>query len=94
MPTALTQPVQLGSQAIQPNFIGSLRSSSVPPARAELPIVATAPGTATHSAAMATSAQPRRSCDLKSFKLVPSPSPKPGVTAPNRHARDSITRAS
>src|ERR1700744_4404532 len=87
MPIALTQPVQLGSQAIQENFIGSLRSSSVPPARAELPSVATAAGTATDSAAVATSTKPRRLCDLKSLKLVPSPSRKAGVTAPNRHPR-------
>ncbi len=32
MPTALTQPRQFGSQATQLNFIGSLRSSRVPPA--------------------------------------------------------------
>src|SRR6185437_16153900 len=78
MPTALTQPVQLGSQAIQENFIGSLRSSSVPPARAELPSKANAPDTATESAATTTSAQPRGSCDFKRLKLVPSPSPKLG----------------
>src|SRR5580704_1213895 len=78
MPTALTQPVQLGSQAIQSNFIGSLRSSRVLPARAELPSVATAAGTATDSAAMATSAQPRRSCDLESLKIGSFPKPQAG----------------
>ena len=71
-PTALTQPRQLGSQATQLNFIGSLRSSSVEPARAELPSVAVAPGSARQSAAAQNNAQPRRSCDFKSLKLDPS----------------------
>src|SRR5262249_46568491 len=81
-PTALTQPGQLGSQAIQLNFIGSLRSSSVLPARAELPSVATAPGHATNSAANATSPTPRRSCDLRSLKIGSFPRPPPGSSSP------------
>src|SRR5947209_2740250 len=76
IPTALTQPRQLGSQATQENFIGSLRSSSEPPARADEPKVATAPASTTPQAAVPTNNQPRRLSDLRSFKLVPSPSPK------------------
>src|SRR5690348_13238351 len=83
-PTALTQPRQLGSQATQLNFIGSLRCSRLVPAVAELPSGAAAPGKARHNAAAQTSAQPRRSGDFKSFKLVPSPSPQAGSGKPQR----------
>src|SRR6201999_98398 len=83
MPTALTQPRQFGSQATQLNFIGSLRSSSVPPARAELPSVVTALGTARDKAAKAINAQPRGSCDLKSVKPVPSQAPQSRKSKPH-----------
>jgi len=76
MPTALTQPRQFGSQAIQLNFIGSLRSSSVPPACAEELKVATAPASAMQQTAVPISTQPRRSSDFRSLNVVPSPSPK------------------
>src|SRR5580704_17423640 len=82
-PTALTQPRQLGSQAIQLNFIGSLRSSRLLPASAELPSGAAAPGKARHNAAAQNSAQPRRSDHFKRFKLVPSPSPNRAPASPN-----------
>src|SRR5262245_10164216 len=72
MPTALTQPRQLGSQATQVNFIGSLRSSRVPPACAEEPKVANAPNDI-KQAAVPIRSQPRGSSDLRSFKLVPFP---------------------
>src|SRR5690349_4437112 len=85
-PTALIQPRQLGSHATQLNFIGSLRSSSEPPARADVPNVAVAPGNARHNAAAQNIAQPRRSCDVKRLKLVPSPSPQAGVGKPQRNA--------
>src|SRR5882757_7812774 len=75
MPTALTQPLQFGSQATQPKRIGSLRSSRVTPAIAELPSVVIAPGNAMQRAA-ARSAQPRISSDLTSLNLDPSPKPK------------------
>src|SRR3954470_1748647 len=76
MPTALTQPRQFGSQATQLNFIGSLRSSRAAPARADDPSIATAPASTTPQAAIPTSNQPRRLSAFRSFKLVPSPSPK------------------
>ena len=75
MPTALTQPRQFGWQATQLNFIGNLRSSRVTPACAEPPSVATAPGNAMQRAAAPSSAQPRKSSDLTSLNLVPSPKP-------------------
>src|SRR5689334_3697853 len=83
-PTALTQPRQLGSQATQLNFIGSFRSSRLLPACAGLPNGAAAPGKARHNAAAQQSAQPRRSGDFKSFKLVPSPSPQAGSGKPQQ----------
>src|SRR6185312_1687288 len=64
MPTALTQPRQLGSQATQLNFIGSLRSSRAPPARAEFPSGAATAGNTRQMAAAQNHAQPRRSYDL------------------------------
>src|ERR1700744_3005536 len=82
-PTALTHPRQLGSQPTQLNFIGSLRSSRLLPAVAELPSGTAAPGKARHNAAAHTSAQPRRSGDFKRFKLVPSQSPKRTAASPN-----------
>src|SRR5512139_910567 len=82
MPTALTQPRQFGSQATHLNFIGSLRSSSVPPARAAEPKVTTAPDNTTQAAAVPTSNQPRRLDDLRSLKLVPSPSHKSDQASP------------
>src|SRR4051794_17593579 len=75
MPTALTQPLQLGSQAIQLKRIGSLRSSRVTPACAGLPNSAIAPGNAMQRAAAPSSAQPRRSSDVTDLNLVPSPKP-------------------
>jgi len=82
MPTALTKPRQFGSQATQLNFIGSLRSSRAPPARADDPKVATAPANATPQAAVPTSNQPRSLSTFRSFKLVPSPSPKAMQASP------------
>ena len=76
MPTALTQPRQFGSQATQLNRIGNLRSSRAAPACAEPPSVDMTPGKAMHRAAAPSSAQPRRSSDLTSLKLVPSPKPQ------------------
>src|SRR5689334_11756970 len=60
-PTALTQPRQLGSQATQLNFIGSLRSSSTPPARAGFDGGAMTAGSAKQTAAAQNRTQPRRS---------------------------------
>src|SRR5690348_12072945 len=62
-PTALTQPRQFGSQATQLNFIGSLRSSSTPPARA-IPDDATNTGNARQMATVQNCTQPRRTYDL------------------------------
>src|SRR5947209_4630589 len=71
MPTALTQPRQLGWQAIQLNRIGSLRSSSVPPAFATPPDVPTWPLRVMHRAAALSSAAPPSFSD--SLNLVPYP---------------------
>src|ERR1700732_1739234 len=77
MPTALTQPRQLGWHATQVNRIGNLRSSRVtPPACATPPSVAIAPGSATKMAAAPSDTQPRKSSDPKSLNLVPSPKPQ------------------
>src|SRR5882757_4673663 len=73
MPTALTQPRQLGWHATQSNFIGSLRSSRATPACAEPPGVATTPDNAMPRAAAPSSAQPRKSSDLTSLNSVPFP---------------------
>src|SRR5262245_55593770 len=75
MPTALTQPLQSGLHSTQLKRIGSLRSSSVPPAFAELPEVVTAPGNARQRAVAPTSAQPRSSSSPRNLNSVPSPSP-------------------
>src|SRR3954469_22390389 len=69
MPTAPTQPRQLGWQAIQLKRIGSLRSSRVAPPRAELPDVATGAVRATYSAAAQSSTEPPNFSD--SLKLDP-----------------------
>ena len=73
MPTALTQPLQSGWQATQLNCIGSLRSSRVPPACAELPSVVTAPGKARQRAAAPRAPSREDLSDLTSLNLVPSP---------------------
>src|SRR5678816_1342253 len=75
MPTADTQPRQFGWQAIQLNFIGSLRSSRVELACAEPPAVVTVPETAKQKATAPVSAQLRNESDLTSLNLVPSPKP-------------------
>src|SRR5207302_1290133 len=75
MPTALTQPRQLGWHATQLNRIGDLRSSRVTPACAEPPSVVMTAGNAMHTAAAPSNAQPRKWSDLINFNLVPSPRP-------------------
>jgi hypothetical protein len=75
MPTALTQPLQFGWHSTQLNRIGNFRSSSEVPARAEPPSGVTMLGKAMQRAAAPSSAQPRRSSDLTSLNLVPSPKP-------------------
>ena len=75
MPIALTQPLQLGSQATQLKRIGSLRSSRVTLAFAVLTGVVNEPGNAKQKTAAPISAQPRSSSDFTDFNLVPSPSP-------------------
>jgi hypothetical protein len=82
MPTAETQPWQFGRHATQLNFIGSLRSSRVTPACAAPPNVATAPGNAMHRAVAPSSAHPRKSNDVTSLNLAPSPQ------APKRQAHN------
>src|SRR5438045_6550127 len=59
IPTAVTQPRQFGSQAIQLNFMGNLRSSMAPLACAELSSIGTRPGNATQRAAVLSTLQPR-----------------------------------
>src|SRR5580692_7354147 len=78
MPTALTQPRQLGWQATQPNFIGILRSSRVASACAAQRNGATSE--TRQSTAVQSSAKQQKSGDLKSLKLVPSPSLSPANT--------------
>jgi hypothetical protein len=88
--------LQFGWHPTQLNRIGNLRSSSVTPARAELPSVVTEPGTMMQRATAPSSAQPRTSNDLTSLKLVPSPSPgyeqrqRPHNSTPH----DSVMQAS
>src|ERR1700675_2779992 len=72
MPTALIQPPQFGSQAIQLKRLGILRSSRVAPAFAEPPGAAR-PGSAMQKAAAPSSAQPRNPSDVTSLNSVPSP---------------------
>src|SRR6516162_8184194 len=81
MPTALTQPRQLGSQATQLNFIGSLRSSRTPPACAPTPIDATTASETTPNIEMPSILKMRKSGNPTSLKPNPSyaPSPKPEV---------------
>jgi len=86
MPTALTQPLQLGSQATQLKRIGSLRSSSVALAFAELPDVVTEPGNTKQRTAAPISAQPQSSSDFTDFNLVPSPSPDGASKQPSNAA--------
>ena len=76
MPTAETQPLQSGWHATQLKCIGSLRSSRVTPACAELPSVVIAPGNAIQRAVAPRSAQPRDFSDLTNLNLVPSPKPR------------------
>src|SRR6202049_3802378 len=94
MPTALTQPLQSGWHATQLNRIGNLRSSRVPPARAEPPSVTRTPGNTIQRAAAPSSAQPRKSSDLASLKLVPSPNPgQNSGNGPRSTPNDSLTPA-
>src|SRR6185437_915809 len=96
MPTALTQPPQLGSHAIQLNFIGSFRSSSVDSARAAPPSIVKA-GNAMQMAAAPVSTKPRRSNDFTTLNLVPSPqAPRLGTgsgNGPSSTPHDSAMRA-
>ncbi len=93
MPTALTQPLQLGSQATQLKRIGSLRSSSVTLAFAVLTGVVTEPGNAKHRTAAPISAQPRSSNDFTDLNLVPSPSPKRASKSSPKTRHDSVMQA-
>jgi hypothetical protein len=96
IPTADTHPRQFGWQVIQLNFIGSLRSSSVELACAELPAVVTVPDTAKQSAVAPTSAKLRNESDLTSLNLVPSPKPltvQALATAPSAIRHDSVIGA-
>src|SRR4051794_16834389 len=93
MPTALTQPLQSGLQSTQLKRIGSLRSSSVPEAFAELPDVVTAPGNARQRAVTPISAQPGSSRLLTSFNLVPSPSPNNAAAMVPKTRHDSVIAA-
>src|SRR5436305_585938 len=90
MPTAETQPLQSGWQAFHLKCIGCLRSSSVPPACAELPSVVIAPGNARHRAVAPTSAQPRNFSDVTNLNLVPSPKPSQRATAMAPFPRNMI----
>src|SRR5262249_26691570 len=85
MPTALIQPLQFGWHSTQWKRIGSLRSSRVPLAFAELPDVMIAPGNARQIAVAPISAQPRSSPILPSFNLVPSPSPNNAAATAPKH---------
>src|SRR5689334_19771101 len=85
MPTALTQPLQLGLQSIQLKRIGSLRSSSVLLAFAALPDGVTAPGNAKQRAVAPISARPRSSSVFISFNLDPSPSPSIAAARAPKH---------
>src|SRR5689334_24245582 len=85
MPTALTQLLQLGLHSTQLKRIGSLRSSRVSLAFAELPDVVTAPGNARQRAVAPISAQPEISSDPRDLNSVPSPSPNNAAAmAPKR----------
>jgi hypothetical protein len=88
IPPTLTQPWQLGWQATQPNFIGILRSSRVAVACAAQRNGATSE--ARQSTAVPSNAKQRKSDDLKSLKLVPSPSPSSGPASPTATSVDSI----
>src|SRR5215213_9138443 len=71
MPTAETQPLQSGWHAFHLKCIGCLRSSSAPPAYADLPSVVIVAGNARQKAVAPTSAQPRNFSDLD-LNLIPS----------------------
>src|SRR6478736_5768208 len=90
MPTAETQPRQLGWQSTQLNFIGSLRSSRAAPARAAVPSVVTEPAKVMQRAAAPRSARPRNRSDVTNLNLVPSPKPRWQAAAMAPFERDMI----